>query len=101
MIQSSFLALAVTTSRTACSALTARPAARHPAVDVAAIASSANRKDRSAISTELQPLIEHVLASSDFLAIICISSEGARVDASSRDMEGWEVVAPGLRFIAA
>jgi hypothetical protein len=42
-------------------------------------------------------LVEHVLACADFLAIFVIPREAASVDASSRDMEGREVEAPGLR----
>src|SRR4051794_15617085 len=64
-----------------------------PAVSVPAVAPPADRKERAA---ERNPLIGHVLACADFLPRRLDSGEGASVDASSLDPEGWEL--PLLAF---
>ena len=96
MIEAPFFALPVPAMRRPLAPAPPAVATLRPAVYVPAGAPPADRKERAAERAERNPLIGHDLACADFLPGRLDSGEGASVDATSLDPEGWEL--PLLAF---
>ena len=99
VVRPPFGALAVPSFRRRHDDLARRLAAGARAVLLAAVALAADREEPRAERAAEESVIAlgHALAGRRFLASLLVPREGAHVDAPSRDTEGWEVEAPGLR----
>jgi len=91
VIEPAFLRPTMTPPGLARGRATSGATATDSTVDVASIASTADRKQRHAERANRKPLVGHVLAVRRLVALELISGESASVDASSLDMEGREL----------